>query len=148
VYKSVNGGNTWRPADKGLSDPIESLTFDPSSPGVLYAGGTDGVFKSTDQGKNLASILTDSGGNTFVIDPQDPRVLYAADANGDGWYASRDAGLTWSPINSGLNLYVTSIAVDPKSAATPTGSIEDLAFDPRNSSTLYLGTWVGGAYKS
>ena len=52
VFKTTNGGVTWRPARQGLSlYPVRSLKVDPQQPQILYVGTDfDGVWKSTDGG--------------------------------------------------------------------------------------------------
>ena len=52
VYKSVDGGQTWIPSNRGMLDyRITALAIDPANPQVVYAGGDSGdLFKSTDGG--------------------------------------------------------------------------------------------------
>src|SRR5262245_49108870 len=68
---------------------------------------------------------------SLVMDPTNPRVLYAGTQNG-GLFKSVDRGESWVPINNGLtNLFVQVIVIDP---AAPM--------------TLYAGTYGGGVFKS
>ena len=57
IYHSANGAASWAPASRGLRLSIDGLnindlTFDPSTPGVLYAAVDDGVYKSSDGGRS------------------------------------------------------------------------------------------------
>ena len=73
-----------------------------------------------------------------MIDPQHPANLYAAFEYG-GVFKSTDAGVSWSPANSGLT------------DAQGSSSTVALAIDPRNSSTLYAVSSPGsrwGVFKS
>ena len=52
VFKSNDGGSTWRAINDGLSElTVFGLTLDPNQPGVLYATGARGVFKTTSGGE-------------------------------------------------------------------------------------------------
>ena len=50
IFKSINGGTSWTPVNKGLSVlNFSSITVDPSNPSFLYAGsGGNGIFKGVD----------------------------------------------------------------------------------------------------
>ena len=64
VWKSTNGGASWRAVNTGLTDTfVSALAIDPDTPTTLYAGtGYGGVFKSTNGGGDW------SGLNTGLID--------------------------------------------------------------------------------
>jgi len=58
VYKTIDGGLSWRPAHYGLaSTQVESLLIDSQNPQILYAGTLGGVFKTEDGGENWYSTL-------------------------------------------------------------------------------------------
>lgn len=119
MFKSVDAGRTW--VNTGLHDThhIGKVVIDPTNPDVVYAaaigsfwsaGGQRGVFKTTDGGATWTSSL-DPGPRTgvvdLVMDPSDPRVLYAAAwqpvlGPGSGIYKTTDAGKTWSKLTAGL----------------------------------------------
>jgi hypothetical protein len=69
--------------------------------------------------------------NQIAIDPQDPRVIYAA-TRPQGVLKSTDRGSTWHPAREGL---------------TNTSTYE-IVVNPNNSKILYLGTFGGGVFKS
>ncbi|OFW42196.1 MAG: hypothetical protein A3J29_16730 [Acidobacteria bacterium RIFCSPLOWO2_12_FULL_67_14b] len=51
VFHSDNGGTNWTIRNQGLRDYwVETILYHPLDPNILYAGGTSGVYKSTDQG--------------------------------------------------------------------------------------------------
>ncbi len=58
VYKSTDGGGTWRSADTGISDYwIEAMDIDPQDPYTLYLRSTgNGVYKSIDGGGSWNAI--------------------------------------------------------------------------------------------
>jgi len=58
VYKSVDGGQTWIPSNRGMLDHrITALAIDPANPQVVYAGGDSGdLFKSTDGGNTWTKL--------------------------------------------------------------------------------------------
>ena len=50
LFKSVDGGETWKPLGKGLKN-LAAVTVNPKKPNEVYASTADGViFKSSDGG--------------------------------------------------------------------------------------------------
>jgi len=130
VFKSTDGGQTWRHMGLAGTLTIARIIIHPTNPDTVYVAAsghewTDneerGVFKTTDGGATWKKVLyvnPRTGAADLVMDPSNPDVLYAsvwqrirrkwndprneADYNASGIYKSTDAGQTWSPINSGL----------------------------------------------
>ena len=89
VWRSEDAGKTW--TSKGLPDSrhISRIRIHPDDPDVVYAavmgnlfadGPDRGVYKSTDGGDNWRRVLyadEQSGAVDLVMDPNNPRVLYA-----------------------------------------------------------------------
>lgn len=138
VFKSVDGGRSWRPSSRGLTTTfLFSLAVDPDRPDTLYAGAWDAnVFKSTDGGESWTLSrrgLPESPGavRALVIDPSDPDTLYAA-IERTGVFKSTDGGAGWTRASQGLG------GVD----------VTALELDPRAPRTLYAGTRKNGVFKS
>jgi len=132
VWKSTDFTSTqahWQPITEGApSLAVGGMDIDPAAPDTLYVGLGDpwdvevgSVIKSTDGGTTWSAVNTGlagllaSGSNmtALIIDPANPRVLYAG-AAGAGVFKSSDAGATWSPLSDGLaNLNVQSLALAP-----------------------------------
>jgi photosystem II stability/assembly factor-like uncharacterized protein len=52
VFTSRDGGASWSAINQGLTNiTVFALAIDPQNPGILYAGGGSGVFKTTTGGK-------------------------------------------------------------------------------------------------
>jgi photosystem II stability/assembly factor-like uncharacterized protein len=118
VYKSLDGGNTWRSASLGLTNLyVYSLAIDPNHPSTLYAGTYHGkVYKSEDGGNswNLSGADSMQEGAivySIAIDPIVSSNIYAATRgisnNGNPpWrgvlYKSTDGGRTWQPCLENL----------------------------------------------
>jgi photosystem II stability/assembly factor-like uncharacterized protein len=127
VYKSTDGGRTWKSA--GLSDTrhIGRIVVHPTNPDVVYVAAVGhlwgsnserGVFKTTDGGqtwKKAFYVDDNTGATDIVMDPQNPDTLFAATYQrqrkawgfngggpGSGIYRTRDAGGTWTKLAGGL----------------------------------------------
>ncbi|MBP6145129.1 MAG: hypothetical protein KA445_05775 [Sediminibacterium sp.] len=142
VYKSVDGGATWKKVlyvnpQTGASD----LIIDPSNPDNLYAGTWElirtpyslesggagsGMYKSTDGGNTWVSIKNNKGLPKGVwgivgvaVAKSNTDKLYALIENAKGGlYVSNDAGATWELASSDNNIrqrawYYTKVFVDP-----------------------------------
>ena len=124
LYKTSDGGNTWRAvleidARTGVTD----MEFAPGNPDVIYAaayqrrrqvwghlagGPNSGIYKSADGGETWRKIETglptgDLGKIGIAVTPANPEVVYATiEANEEerGFYRSRDKGESWEKRNS------------------------------------------------
>lgn len=127
VYKSEDGGRTWRNVGLRTSEHIGRIAIDPKDSNIVYVasqgplwgpGGDRGLFKTTDGGKtwkNILNISENTGVTDVVIDPNDPNTIYCASyqrrrhfwtlINGgpeSAIYKSTDAGATWNKLRAGL----------------------------------------------
>ncbi|MGE3189606.1 MAG: WD40/YVTN/BNR-like repeat-containing protein, partial [Vicinamibacterales bacterium] len=127
VYKSADGGRTWRHMGLRNSKHIARIIVDLVDFNVVYvaalgdlwaAGGDRGVYKTTDGGTTWQRTLfvdQDTGATELVMDPSNNKVLYAATyqrrrqpwgMNGGGpgsaIWKSTDAGQTWTKLEQGL----------------------------------------------
>lgn len=127
IYKSMDGGKSWKNMGLKESRHIGMILVDPRDSDVVYAaaegsawgpGGDRGLYKTTDGGENWEKILEISehtGVNNIICDPRNPDVLYATSEQrrrhvhtkiGGGpeshVYKSTDAGANWRKIEKGL----------------------------------------------
>ena len=127
VYRSADGGKTWKNLGLKASEHISKIIIHPkdgntvwvASQGPLWSpGGERGVYKTTDGGKTWKRVLSAgpwTGVTDIVIDPRDPDVLYAATwqhhrtvaaymggGPESGLYKSVDGGQTWIRLTRGL----------------------------------------------
>ena len=124
VFKSTDGGSTWRAANNGLTNTrVYSLAIDPTNTQTIYVGTGRGVFKSTDGGSSWNPTgLIDINVVSLAIDPSNTQVIYAG--VGSSVFKSSDGGLTWSAISNGLK----------------DGEVNSLVIDPSNTQVIYAGT--------
>ena len=141
VYKSIDGGRSWKNVGLKASEHIGKIIIDPrnsdvvyvASQGPLWSGGGDrGLFKTVDGGATWKKVLDGgdwSGVSDVVLDPRNPDVLiattwqryrrqwgYIAGGPQSGVYRSTDAGETWTKAQSGLpkqELGRTGLAISP-----------------------------------
>ncbi|MEM0925259.1 MAG: glycosyl hydrolase, partial [Planctomycetota bacterium] len=129
VWKSIDGGTTWKHVGLGSTRHIPRIRIHPKDPNHVYVAAMGhlygpneqrGVFKSTDGGETWKRVLfvnDEAGAFELVLDPNNPRVLYASTwkikrtpyslesgGEGSGIWKSDDAGETWTEItrNPGL----------------------------------------------
>ena len=127
VYKSVDGGKSWKNMGLKNSEHIGNIIVHPENSDVVYVsaygplwskGGDRGIYKSEDGGVSWDKILfidEHTGFNEIHMDPRNPEVLYAASHQrrrhvytyvgggpGSGLHKSTDGGKTWKKINKGL----------------------------------------------
>jgi photosystem II stability/assembly factor-like uncharacterized protein len=150
VFKTVDGGTTWREQNVGFGDrgvltlASSTVTTEPFPLHVIYAGTTSGVMRSVDGGATWQR--RDSGWPSgqhvlsIAVDPADPDTLYAASQNLDATQPfggtvmkSTDGGAVWFDITTGLDL---------------TQSFRKILVDRFDPSTLYLATNREGVFIS
>ncbi len=127
VYKTIDGGKSWKNMGLKESRHIGGLVIDPRNSDVVFVaaegsawgpGGERGLYKTVDGGKIWKKVLTiseNTGVNNVLIDPVDPDIMYAtseqrrrhvyAKINGgpeSAIYKSTDGGETWRKLTSGL----------------------------------------------
>ncbi|HEX2866424.1 MAG TPA: glycosyl hydrolase [Ignavibacteriales bacterium] len=127
IYRSDDGGKSWKNLGLKTSEHIAKILIDPRNSNTVYAasqgplwgpGGERGLYKSTDNGQSWKAVLTiseNTGINDITFDPQNPDVIYASSYQRrrhvytviDGGpesaiYKSTDAGATWNKLTSGL----------------------------------------------
>ncbi len=149
VYKTVDGGKSWKNMGLKNSRQIGMILIDPRNSNVVYVaaegsvwgpGGDRGLYKTTDGGKTWNKILEiseNTGVNNIICDPRNPDILYATSEQrrrhvftkiGGGpessVYKSEDGGKNWRKIVKGLP------SVDKGGMG--------IAISPQNPDVLYL----------
>ncbi len=118
VYKSTDGGKSWKRMGLKDSQHIGRIRVDPRNSDIVYVAALGhlwgpnkerGVFKTTDGGLTWTQSLTinqDTGAVDLAMDPGDSNTLYAAayEVRRDG-FAGGDPGKQWGP---GSGIYKTS----------------------------------------
>ncbi len=141
VYKSVDGGKSFKNMGLKESRQIGGIVIDPRNSDIVFVacegsawgpGGDRGLYKTTDGGKSWEKVLTvseNTGINNVVMDPSNPDILYATSEQrrrhyftkiGGGpetaVYKTADGGKNWYKIMKGLpqgDLGGTGIDVSP-----------------------------------
>jgi photosystem II stability/assembly factor-like uncharacterized protein len=123
VYKSLDGGKTWK--NVGLRDTraIGKVIVNPLNPDIVFVAALGhpygpnserGIFRTVDGGKNWEKVLykdENTGGIDVAFDPHNPNILFGAlwqarrtswsmtsGGPGSGLYRSNDGGATWERI--------------------------------------------------
>ncbi len=127
VYKSLDGGNSWKNMGLKNSEHISKIIVDPRNSDIVYVaaygplwseGGDRGVYKTINGGETwerIHFVSENSGAADLIIDPQNPDILYLSSHQrrrhvftyiGGGvesaLYKTTDGGKSWRSINAGL----------------------------------------------
>ncbi len=143
VWKSLDGGETWNFKGLEATRHIGRIRVHPNNPDIVYLAAMGdlwkptperGVYKSTDGGENWEKILyvsEDAGAVDLILDPSNPRTIYASTWNvrrtpysfssggpGSDLWKSTDAGATWTKLTGSDDLPaaprgIIGIAVSP-----------------------------------
>ena len=138
VYKSIDGGKTWKNIGLKNTQSIARVRVHPTNPDIVYVSALGhafgpnedrGVFKTIDGGKTWTKVLyvnEKAGAEDLVIDPQNPEIIYTsiwevyrtpykmwADVGTSALYKSNDGGAHWKVIskNPGMPKVVGKIGV-------------------------------------
>jgi len=123
VYKSLDGGKTWKNVGLGDSRAIGKVIINPANPDIVFVAALGhpfgsnterGIFRTTDGGKTWEKVLykdENTGGIDVAFDAHNPNVLFGAlwqarrtswsledGGPGSGLYRSSDGGTTWKRI--------------------------------------------------
>jgi photosystem II stability/assembly factor-like uncharacterized protein len=148
LYKSEDGGGSWKKVGLGNTETIARIAIDPANPNHVLVAAVGhpfgpneerGVFLTQDGGASWRKTLyvdDQHGASDVAIDPTHPNTVYAAlwhfdrkpwtYTSGDekgGVFKSTDGGLTWQKLSKGLPALMGRIG---------------LAIAPSNPKTLYV----------
>lgn len=130
VYKSTDGGKTWTHMGLAATRHTSDIQVHPDDPDIVYVAAQGspwgshqerGVYRSKDGGQTWELLLHNNertGANNLVMDPNNPRILYAtmwehrrrpwhgyelsSGGPGSGLYKTSDGGDSWRQLAEGL----------------------------------------------
>lgn len=164
AFRTDDGGQTWRPINKGLVSPFElpdstaevghcvhNIAMHPSRPDVLFMQKHWDVLRSDNGGDlwhEVSGNLPTDFGFPIGVHPHEPETIYVIPIKSDSEhfppegklrvYRSRSGGNEWEALTNGLpqtDCYVNIL----RSA---------MAFDTLDSAGVYFGTTGGQVYAS
>jgi photosystem II stability/assembly factor-like uncharacterized protein len=143
VLRSLDGGDTWEELEGGFNlDPegherdgrMTGVALSPVRPETVYAGGTNGFFRSRNSGDSWTRISTDfpssCATSSLIVDPFSPSTLYAINCQAnDPVYKSTDNGAHWRP---------TALRLPPGNTI-----LREILADPHRPGTIYVAGSAG-----
>ncbi len=100
VYKSIDAGEHWQSVSTELDfgSGVTAVEVNPNNPNKLFAGGRNGLYRSTDGALTWQNVLpvSDLWCNEILIHPSDTQLVFLAAET--GLYRSSDGGTTWTPL--------------------------------------------------
>ncbi|MFQ6037199.1 MAG: WD40/YVTN/BNR-like repeat-containing protein, partial [Candidatus Aminicenantales bacterium] len=134
IWKSTDGGKTWKHIGLEKSYFIPKIAIDDKNPDIVYVAAEGklydnemdcqrGLYRTTDGGKTWTRVLDlkDRGVGDFVIDPTNSDIIIAGAyrtyrrtwtfidrQSGNHFYKSTDGGKTWKKLTNGLPLDIKS----------------------------------------
>lgn len=174
IYKSNDGGRSWR--HLGLSDgqQIGAILVDPRDPnrvwvavlGHPYGPNPErGVFRSLDGGATWEKVLykdENTGAIDLAFDPANPQTLYATlwasrrppwttggayNGTGSGLYKSSDGGSHWQPLSAGLPTDSQGLGRIGLGVAPSDGNRIYALVDAKEKGGLYVSDDAGQSWK-
>ncbi len=143
VWKSEDGGASWKASGLDKSRHISRIRIHPKDPDIAWCAVMGnayvshkerGIFRTKDGGKTWQAVLQvdpDVGAFDLILDPSNPRILYAtmwrfrrtpysfsSGGEGSGIWKSTDGGTTWKNISENIGLPkaplgIIGVAVSP-----------------------------------
>jgi photosystem II stability/assembly factor-like uncharacterized protein len=123
VYKTLDGGKTWKNVGLKDSRAIGKVIVNPANPDIVFVAALGhpygpnaerGIFRTTDGGKTWDKVLykdDNTGGIDVAFDPHNPNIIFgalwqarrtswsmASGGPGSGIYRSTDGGTTWKRL--------------------------------------------------
>lgn len=163
VYKSIDGGKTWRHLGLKETQAISRIRIHPTNPDIVYVAALGhpygdneerGVFKSSDGGNTWKKVLYVSpkaGAADLIIDRTNPKVMYASTwqvyrKTWKMWGGGTDCKL-WKSENGGETW--NELTKNPGMPAGPLGKI-GITVSPADSKRLWaiIEANDGGVYRS
>jgi photosystem II stability/assembly factor-like uncharacterized protein len=166
VYKSLDGGKTWKNVGLKDSRAIGKVIINPKNPDIAFVAALGhpfgpnqerGIFRTLDGGKTWEKVLyrdDHTGGIDVAFDPRNPNILFASlwevrrtpwtlssGGPGSGLYRSNDGGSTWKRLED----------KDGKETGLPKGSYGRIGVSvAANSDRIYalIQANDGGLYRS
>lgn len=136
LFQSANGGESWTRISPGLDRRelvLDSIAFDSSNPDTIYVAGWElksdrgELYRSSNGGEDWERLDTGtfhSSIRAMAVSPVNPKLI--ALGMSEGVLLSQDGGQNWDRISRGYRSL---------------HNVHSLAFDPKEETLLYAGTF-------
>ena len=163
VYRTEDGGRTWRPRNSGVrvdfmpekfpefGQCVHKVVRHPGRPDTLFLQNHGGLYRSDDGGdswQDIAKGVPSDFGFCMAIHPHDPDVVYIVPLEASLFrctpegklrvYRTRNGGKSWEALSKGL----------PQKDANEVVLRDAMGVDRLNPAGVYFGTRTGKVYAS
>ena len=173
MYRSNDGGTTWRHLGLAKALQIGGICVDPKNENRVYvaalghpygANEERGVFRTTDGGKTWQKVLyldADTGAIQVAVNPKDSKTILAAmwearqgpwengrwQGPGSGLYRSKDGGDSWHRLTNGLPSFEQGLGRIGFAFAPSKPRVIYATVDSRDQSGLYRSDDAGDSWR-
>ena len=143
IFRSVDGGETWVPINKGLHKFVRrgSFEIDPNDPDILWVSAGREVYRSKNSGLSWEKRIDGVKSSAILVEPGNSDIIYVASFTGGGVLEQYTSGI-FKSVDGGN--YFIEISGDLLRTIGTTYRVFDLEYGWRGSGGIWAAPDGGG----